>query len=144
MPQRRGGGRAGRGQWGMDEFELHQLLAHNRELISDTWYYFLTVHLAVFGIVHVANRRVRFHERILLYGAYFGFLAVNYLAQSDNYDTYLNLAGEIAALRDGTLALAPKGAAIWVTQDQNLLYVYAAAAALSVLIIFITSQGRRE
>ncbi|MEZ5896963.1 MAG: hypothetical protein R3C51_11255 [Parvularculaceae bacterium] len=128
----------------MSEFELHQLLAHNRELISDTWYYFLTVHLAVFGIVHVANRRVRFPERLLLYAAYFGFLAVNYFAQSDNYGAYLKLAEQLAALPGATESLAPKGAAIWVTQDQNLLYLYAGAAALSVLVILFTSHGRRD
>lgn len=129
----------------MSEFELHQLLAHNRELISDTWYYFLTVHLAIFGIVHVASRRVRFHERILLYAAYFGFIAVNYLAQADNYETYLKLAERIRALpADAASALAPKGDQLWITQDQNLLYVYAAAAALSVLIILFTSRARRD
>lgn len=128
----------------MDEFALHQLLAHNRELISDTWYYFLTVHLAVFGIVHVANRRVRFFERLLLYAAYFGFLAVNYFAQADNYDAYLGLAREIAARPDAAPSLAPKGAAIWVTQYPNLLYVYAGAAALSVLVILFTSRARHQ
>lgn len=133
----------------MSEFALHQLLAHNRELISDTWYFFLTVHLAIFGIVHVANRRVRFHERLLLYAAYFGFIAVNFLAQRDNYETYLKIAKEIGALdHDGAAgaaaALAPKGDLLWITEEQNLLYVYAAAAALSVLIILFTSQGRRD
>jgi len=73
----------------MSEFALHELLAHNRELISDTWYYFLTVHLAVFGIVHVASRRVNIFERLTLIIAYLGFLAINYRAQSDNYATIL-------------------------------------------------------
>lgn len=128
----------------MSEFELHQLLAHNRELISDTWYYFLTVHLAIFGIVHVANRRVRFHERILLYAAYFGFLAVNYAAQADNYSDYLALTNELAAKPDISAALAPSEAVIWVTEGSNLLYLYGAAAALSVLIILFTSRALRD
>lgn len=133
----------------MTGYELHDLLAQNRELITDTWYFFLTVHLAVFGIVHVANRRVRFHERMLLYAAYFGFLAVNYIAQMDNYDVYLKLTEQIALLpgdatSNAAKALAPKGSDIWVTQGQNLLYVYLSAAALSVLVILFTSYGRRE
>lgn len=84
----------------MQEFDLQQLLAHNRELISDTWYYFLTVHLAVFGIVHVANRRINSFERITLLAAYLGFLYINYRAQLDNYDRQVAIVRSIDALKE--------------------------------------------
>ena len=129
----------------MTEFEMHQLLAENRELISDTWYFFLTVHLAIFGIVHIANRRVAIHERLLLATAYFGFITVNYFAQADNYEIYLNLTEKIRDLQQGEPGLlAVKGDQLWITQDQNLFYIYAAAAALSFLIIMFTVLGRRD
>lgn len=123
----------------MSEFHLHELLAHNRELISDTWYYFLTVHLAVFGIVHIANRRVSVFERFTLLLAYLGFLAVNYSAQADNYHEQRQLLEQIAAI-DSVLTPPPEA---WNVID-NLPYIYGGVAVLAAVIILTTSWGQRD
>ena len=68
----------------MTGYELHDLLANARELISDTWNFFLTVHLAVLGIVFIASRGIGFVERTVLVGAYLAFMYMNYAAQLDN------------------------------------------------------------
>ena len=129
----------------MSAYELFDLLGQNSELISDTWYFFLTVHLAIFGIVHIASRRVHFFERALLYAIYGGLMYVNYQAQADNYATYIQLSDAIDTLATTTgerVPIAPKGHALWVIP--YLSHVYLAAGALSVLVIFFTSRGRQD
>lgn len=139
------GGASGYDEGGMTEYELFDLLAQNRELTSDTWYFFLAVHMAIFGIIHIASRRVHFYERLLLYIAYGGFMYVNYEAQADNYNTFVQLSRAAEALAQKTgdaLALTVPDDMPWVIP--YLPHVYLVAGALSVLVIFFTSHGRRR
>lgn len=128
-------------------FELQEMLAHNRELISDTWYYFLTVHLAIFGIVHVANRRVSAFERLTLLFAYVGFLYVNYRSQTDNYSLHKSITDELHKL-DGIgeyrplSYLLPRENSFWLATPENLTALYIGVAALAAIIIFSTSWRR--
>ena len=129
----------------MTGYELHDLLASNRELISDTWNYFLSVHLAVFGIVYIASGRIHLIERLVLIGAYFSFMYMNYNAQLDNYANYLRLLEQINLMpetADGAAAakalLSP--GATWIAD--SLMQVYCGAAAVSSLIILLINRDR--
>ena len=128
-------------------FELQEMLAHNRELISDTWYYFLTVHLAIFGIVHVASRRVSAFERLTLLFAYVGFLYVNYRSQADNYTLHNSITEEIRKLNESgeyrpLSYLLPTENSLWLATPENLTALYLGVAALAAIIIFSTSWRR--
>ncbi|MEL6360637.1 MAG: hypothetical protein AAFR21_06085 [Pseudomonadota bacterium] len=129
----------------MTGYELHELLAANRELISDTWNFFLSVHLAVFGIVYIASGRIHRAERLVLIIAYLGFMFMNYMAQMDNYKAYSVLIEQISVLPDTmpdaavAKALANSDPAWIVTY---LMPVYAAASLASSLIIMLINRGR--
>lgn len=125
----------------MTGYELHNLLSENRELISDTWYFFLTVHLAVFGIVHIASRRVTLFERLTLFTAYCGFLYINFRAQTDNYALHEKITDRIQAEGGDTASLLPPPQSLWIID--NLAYIYLGVALLAALIILSTSWGRR-
>ncbi|MGF1545214.1 MAG: hypothetical protein ACFB00_12065 [Parvularculaceae bacterium] len=129
----------------MGGYELFDILAANRELISDTWHYFLTVHLAIFGIVYIASGRIGVGERILLVFAYFGFMFMNYGAQVDNYENYQRLTDAIRALPAPGPELVDvreliADADVWVVDV--LHYVYLAAGAVGALIILLINRGR--
>jgi len=135
--------------WGtsMTGYELHDLLSDSRELISDTWYYFLTVHLAVFGIVHITSRRVSLFERLMLLIAYGGFLYLNFRAQTDNYLAHIRITDQIKAMAGDpsqgvAQALLPAGDTLWVVEW--LPHLYGSVAALSLIIIFSTHFNRAD
>ncbi|MEL7486598.1 MAG: hypothetical protein AAGJ87_05185 [Pseudomonadota bacterium] len=129
----------------MTGYELHDLLAANRELISDTWQYFLSVHLAIFGIVYIASGRIHLIERLVLIGAYLSFMFMNFNAQMDNYGNYVRIVNEIFALPETAAGAAQakailKADPVWVAD--SLLHVYCAAAIVSSLIILLINRDR--
>lgn len=66
--------------------EIHGILAQNRELITQTWNFFVTVHLAILGLVFIADHnRPPPLARFLIIPAYAAFMYINYRAQVDNY-----------------------------------------------------------
>ena len=70
----------------MDIGEVHSALASNRALIASTWEYFVSVHIALFGLIFIIDpKRVTLLSRVFMLVAYFGFLYLNYRAQIDNY-----------------------------------------------------------
>jgi len=87
----------------LDLLQLYEVLGQHRELISNTWQFFVSVHIAIFGLLFMINpRRVSLISRIVLFLAYSGFMFLNYNAQVDNY-TYsqelINLAHRLEALQ---------------------------------------------
>ena len=128
--------------------DLHEILADKHELISDTWYYFLTVHMALLAIIYVAQRRARFPERIFLLLGYFGFLAINYMGQADNYAVFDAICNAMHQLPDTpeneiAKALMPHKEGVWIRP--YLHYLYGTAAAVSTLIIlFINRSGDHD
>ncbi|MEM9015141.1 MAG: hypothetical protein AAGB02_08545 [Pseudomonadota bacterium] len=130
----------------MNGYELHELLGANRELISDTWNFFLTVHLAVFGIVYIASGRIHRAERLVLIGAYLGFMYMNFRAQVDNYFAHNAILAEINGLASSEPgALVAKrlvnGDPAWIAD--YLMVIFGAAAFLSSLIILLINRGKR-
>lgn len=66
--------------------EIHEILAYNRALIADTWNFFVSVHLALIGLVFLAHRaKVQTFLLVALIPAYACFMYINFRAQVDNY-----------------------------------------------------------
>ena len=131
----------------MTGYEIHDLIGQNRELISETWYYFLTVHLAIFGIVYLSGRSARIFERLTLMIAYCGFTYVNFRAQGDNYARQQEFYDQVIALPDVAenqiaKALIPMDQSMWIME--YLEYVYIGAAIFSILIIVATKHRRED
>jgi hypothetical protein len=125
----------------MDTGVLQEALADTRELISDTWHFFLTVHMAILAIVYVAQRRTRFPERIILLGAYLGFMGLNYLAQLDNYTRLIDIASVIE--RDSSEiaeATRVRGGETQVTAYLGYAYILTSFLSAAV-IIFVNRSG---
>ena len=124
----------------MTAYELHDLLSSNRELISDTWNYFLTVHLAIFGIVYIASGHIRMIERLILVCGYFAFMGVNYMAQIDNYANHERIKDQIRLLGDESAqALLLAVDKVWISD--YILHIYGAAAFISSIVIIMINRG---
>ncbi|MEM8771273.1 MAG: hypothetical protein AAGD92_06465 [Pseudomonadota bacterium] len=122
----------------MTGYELHELLAANRELVSDTWNFFLSVHVAILGIIFIASGRVGFFQRLVLVAAYLGFMFTNYRAQTDNYSAQISIVEQIRSLTGPDAAIAQaliNDQVMWITD--YLMYVFAGAATVSSLIILL-------
>lgn len=127
----------------MTGYELHDLLANNRELISDTWNFFLSVHLAIFGIVYIASGRITRLERFSIVIAYIAFMYMNYSAQVDNYDVYDRIIEQIKLTSQGDggdvaralVDLNPQWVADWLRE------LYAVAAGVSTLVIMLINRA---
>ena len=126
----------------MDQAEILGIVGMQRELILNTWNFYISVNLAVLGIIFITHRHINIVERLLGVGAYMAFAYVNYGAQRDNY-TYLEfLFEEVAAtgLDIGYIfAIGPI--------SEYLPYIYGTAAVVMVLLftfINLLSHDRRE
>jgi hypothetical protein len=126
----------------MTPFELHDQLLHNRELIYDTWNFFVSVHLALLGVIFVADGQHKsLLQRLLIVPAYGGFMVVNYRAQVDNYGYAQAILGKIGKLDESARIVASVDRA-WIAD--YLLEVYAGAAMLSVLLIIFTIRWSKS
>lgn len=128
----------------MTGYELHELLGANRELISDTWNFFLSVHLAVLGIIFIARGRINVLQRLVLIAAYLGFMYINYRAQMDNYAAHNAIIDQIRALPPSGPDAAQAQALVvaqsmWIID--YLMYVFAASATVSSVIIFFIKRS---
>ncbi|MEM6413457.1 MAG: hypothetical protein AAF720_02235 [Pseudomonadota bacterium] len=131
----------------MTGYEISDLLASNRELISATWNYFLSVHLALFGVIFIVSGRARRFERVVLIAAYVGFMFLNYAAQIENYDIYCRIVDQIASMPNDAIggaqakALVPLGQP-WVMDW--LAPIYASAAGSSAIIIMLINRRKLD
>lgn len=128
----------------MTGYELHDLLSSNRELISNTWQFFLSVHLALFGVIFIASSRILFRERVVLTGAYLGFMYMNFRAQIDNYaanDRLLKAINDMAPSAPGaaTAKFLAVGDPYWIVSYLPMVFG-AAALASSLIILFINGK----
>ncbi|MBI1338977.1 hypothetical protein GC169_02035 [bacterium] len=132
----------------MDIYQLHSSLIEARGLISSTWEFFVSVHLALFGLLFIlSGQKTPIVARLYLLAAYLGFMGMNYLAQVDNYahaERLVALARALPSDRpENEAVFAVIDRANWVTRW--LVHVYAGAATLGGLIILTAGlYGRRE
>lgn len=109
----------------MDLYQLHSILAENRDLIAHTWEFFVTVNLAIIGILYVGNKQIPLWVRITLLIPYSAFMYLNYRAQIDNY-TYaseiLNFA-QTYSDQSGENSLVTFFNAGWVLNYLSLIYI---------------------
>ncbi|MEO0883242.1 MAG: hypothetical protein AAFY34_10970 [Pseudomonadota bacterium] len=126
----------------MSLFEIHEILAGNRELIAQTWEFFINVHLAIIGIMYIGSHRVPVTARLVLILPYAAFMYMNYHAQLDNY-TYAREILEYAnnyALETGDDTLTQFFKAGWVLE--YLLVLYCAAGAFGAAAILLIGDRR--
>lgn len=132
----------------MDLGELHQLILSNRSLIANTWQFFISVHLALFGLLSLLARdstdgRWRI---VMLLPFYWGFMFLNYRAQVDNYNYAQALISAVADLEShGANALSILQATAspgWVIA--YLLPIYAATGAVCTAALVILSLQKRR
>lgn len=119
----------------MDLLRLHEILTENRMLIAETWNFFVTVHLALIGLVIIAPKQKVPHLILWpLICAYLSFCFINFRAQQDNYQYVADLlaltkTAEIDQL--GRESLSAVFSAGWISSLLPL--IYAAAAILGVV-----------
>ncbi|MEE4211169.1 MAG: hypothetical protein V2I43_18115 [Parvularcula sp.] len=125
----------------MTGYELLDLMAENRNAIYETWYFFLSVHMAVFGIVYIARGYTHIIERFVMIGAYACFTYVNFRGQQDNYLLQANLVEEVRALASEPIAqrLVEGDQSMWISA--YLPHLYIAAGVCSALIILFINRG---
>eukprot|EP00611_Tribonema_gayanum_P004712 TRINITY_DN13914_c0_g1_i1.p1 TRINITY_DN13914_c0_g1~~TRINITY_DN13914_c0_g1_i1.p1 ORF type:complete len:135 (-),score=14.61 TRINITY_DN13914_c0_g1_i1:72-476(-) len=132
----------------MDLGELHQLILSNRSLIANTWQFFISVHLALFGLLSLLSRgatdgRWRI---ILLLPFYWGFMFLNYRAQVDNYnyaDALISAVGDIEASGQGTASILEATTSPgWVIA--YLLPIYAATGVVCTLALVVLALYKQR
>ena len=122
----------------MTEYELHVILASNRELIAQTWEFFVTVHLAIMGIFYVASR-VPKKARFIFIFPYMGFLYLNFRAQIDNY-TYaakiLNYLQDVVTTNSdsSTQTLTAAFKAGWILPALPIIYSIALIFGITAIV----------
>jgi hypothetical protein len=126
--------------------EVHDALAANRALIASTWEFFVSVHIALFGLVFIIDpRRVTLLARAFMLVAYFGFLYLNYRAQIDNYiysreliELGVSLERAQGGATQGVLGIAFHAG--WVLA--YLHYVYAGVAVCGAALLAFPHRPR--
>jgi hypothetical protein len=121
----------------MTPTDLHGVFVDNRALIADTWNFFVTVHMAVIGLMFLARgAHVPLMARLLVLPGYAAFMYINFRAQVDNYTYTAEIIRKLQAEGDGGLSTAMFRVG-WVTE--YLPWIYLGAAVFSVLVILGTS-----
>ncbi|MFC7290974.1 hypothetical protein [Hirschia litorea] len=127
--------------------QLHELLGQHRELISNTWQFFVSVHIAIFGLLFMINpERVNWASRFVLFAAYSGFMYLNYNAQVDNYNYSLQLLTlakelEIGLPTSHAILTNVFGEPGWVLK--YLIYIFSVAMCVGGTLILIPNSPRR-
>ena len=134
----------------IDDAVLFEMLADNRELVAQTWHFFLSVHMAILAVLYIGQRRTFALERGVLLAAYAGFMAFNYFGQATNYAAYELIVARIRAMGPEASALLPGDGDLWLLGPgihgvPLLACIYATAGVLSALVImFINRRGNDE
>ncbi len=86
----------------MDTYETMDLIASNREIINANWQFFISLHLALVGVMYISTVRVPLRGRLALIIPYVAFLYMNYQAQVDYYTQDLLLHEYWRSIRDAS------------------------------------------
>ncbi|WP_018996494.1 hypothetical protein [Hirschia maritima] len=127
---------------------IHELIGQHREFISNTWQFFVSVHIAIFGLLFMINPdRVNIASRFVLFSAYGGFMYLNYNAQLDNYRYALELLTLARELEEGlgktqsiiTNVFNRPG---WVLE--YLIYIFGISTSVGGALILIPNRPRKR
>nr|WP_321440890.1 hypothetical protein [uncultured Hyphomonas sp.] len=126
--------------------QIHENIALNRELIAETWQFFVTVHLSLFGLLFLIDqRRVKWPVRFIMLAAYAGFMYLNYRAQLDNYNYSFELIRYGLKIEtensDESVLLLAVFEPGWVVRW--LKWIYGVAAVLGAALILIPQNKAR-
>ena len=132
----------------MSLYETLDLIASQFQVINETWNFFVTIHLAVLGLIFIAGRKITWGERIIGFVGYCGFSAVNYSAQRDNYAYLETLISEAAAMRPdadgvGSAAIAHYQQFDLAGRIGFLPLAYLTAGALTIVLLLLINWFSR-
>lgn len=127
--------------------EIHDILASNRALIAETWNFFVSIHLAIIGLVFLAHRaKTPIFLLLLMIPAYTSFMYINFRAQVDNYaytKKILEYAEVIEQAEENNLAtLSVIFDTGWIIQYLQLIYILAFVFGMLV-ILYEAIAGRK-
>jgi hypothetical protein len=123
--------------------DLYAMLSANRELIANTWHFFVSVHMGVVAALLLARHEgERRPQLLLLIPFYIGFMYLNFRAQIDNYEISRRLIGYIeqyeknegvpkiiATLFEAGWVMPFLAPIFWATGSFTALLIIAASAA---------------
>jgi hypothetical protein len=116
--------------------DLHQLMVDTLGLITDTWNFFISVHMAIVGVLFItAGSNVNFITRALCLPAYGGFMFVNLRAQMDQYAYLEGVVRQIQEI-GGSEVPVDMFQATWISNW--LIPIYGVAGGISVLFILFS------
>lgn len=122
--------------------ELHGIFVSNRGLINETWNFFVTVHMAIIGLMFLARgNEVPIRARLLVLPGYFAFMFINFRAQQDNYGYSTEVLNRLKLL-EGDHAMASMFKIGWI--NNYLPYIYGGAALFAVIIVLATFKGEKK
>ena len=127
---------------------FYEIIGQHREFISNTWQFFVSVHIAIFGLLFMINPdRVNWASRLVLFIAYSGFMYLNYNAQLDNFNyalELLTLAKEMEKNLPESQAIMTKvfGRPGWVLQ--YLGYIFGVSMSVGGALILIPNRPRTK
>lgn len=122
--------------------DLHGIFVSNRGLIAETWNFFVTVHMAIIGLMFVARgNAVPLVARLLVLVGYAAFMYINYRAQVDNYGYSTEVLRRLQAL-EGEKALVSMFQIGWI--NSYLPVIYIGAGVFSIVVVLTTYYFRDE
>jgi len=122
----------------MTAADLHSMF------VQETWNFFVSVHMAVIGLMFIARgSHIPFFARLLVLPGYAAFMYINYQAQVDNYAYTAEILQQLHVAGNGGVSTSMFRVG-WVRG--YLQMIYAGAAALSVLVMLGVSflPGSRD
>lgn len=137
----------------MSAYEIMDLIASQLSIINEVWNFFLTIHMAIIGLLIIARQFVPGTMKVVIIIAYLGFLGVNYSAQADNYSQLEALYADAAMFAEreematGAQASGEVIRNYDLTEKARLLpLVYSFTATLTILCLFFINsiQGRKR
>ena len=132
----------------MELYEANDLLASNRELIMHTWEFFVSLHIALFGAIFIAEAKITWRERLMIIPLYIGVVYLNYRSQLDNYTNAKKLIATAARLEEEIgLPLAERMSSTyqagWLIDYLDEMYLICAGVTFFIVFVLQIGQKRR-
>ena len=126
----------------MTAADYHAIFVANRGLIAETWNFFVTVHMAIIGLMFVARgNAVPLIARLLVLVGYAAFMYINYRAQVDNYGYSTEVLRRLQTI-EGEKALVSMFQIGWI--NSYLPVIYVGAGLFSIVFVLTTFYFRDE
>lgn len=124
------------------------LFADTRDLIANTWQFFVSVHMAIFAVLLLSPKTEAGPRPQILFliPFYTGFMWLNYGGQQDNYALSGVLLQQIQALETqagGPALISGVFQGGWVLQYLNAIYAGSFLFCTILIVVFALFGGKR-